>query len=117
MPTPGQELSVQYSQFPCTWNPSESTFVEHQGLGSPSLVVHLSDNLPLKINGKTQFPQPDVEFEDGDVDGVGADVVDDVFVDTVEEGEDVDAEESKGAHVFKSGICSSSQLTKCETSA
>ena len=79
-------------------------------MGSPSLVVHLSDNLPLKMNGKTQFPQPDV-------DGVGADVVDDVFVDTVVEGEDVDAEESKGAHVFKSGICSSSQPTKCETSA
>ena len=85
-------------------------------MGSPSLVVHLSDNLPLKINGKTQFPQP-VEFEDGDVEGVGAIVVNVVFVDTVVEGEDVDAEESKGAHVFKSGICSSSQLTKCETSA
>ena len=81
-------------------------------MGSPSLVVHLSDNLPLKINGKTQFPQLDVEFEDGDVEGVGADVVDDV-----EEGEDVGAEESNGAHVFKSGICSSSQLIKCETSA
>ena len=80
-------------------------------------MVHLSDNLPLKINGKTQFPQPDVEFEDGDVEGVGADVVVDVFGDTVEEGEDVVAEDSKGAHVFKSGICSSSQPTKCETSA
>ena len=86
-------------------------------MGSPSLVVHLSDNLPLNINGKTQFPQPDVEFEDGDVEGVGAIVVNVVFVDTVEEGDEEVAEDSKGAHVFKSGICSSSQLIKCETSA
>ena len=53
----------------------------------------------------------------GDVEGVGAIVVNVVFVDTVEEGDEVDAEDSNGAHVFKSGICSFSQPTKCETSA
>ena len=56
--TPGQEESRQYSQSPCPeiWTPLESTAVEHHG-ESPSIDVHLSKILLLKIKGKTQLPQ------------------------------------------------------------
>ena len=54
---PGQVESSQYSQLPCIRFPLESTAVAHQGLLSPSIVVHLSLCLCPKMKGKTQFPQ------------------------------------------------------------
>ena len=57
--TPGQLSLVQYSQCPPpdTCTPLESTWVEHQGLGSPSMVVHVVWTRPAKVKGKTQLPQ------------------------------------------------------------
>ena len=50
-----------------------STWVEHHGLGSPSMVVHVVCFRRPNVNGKTQFPQdPDPEAE---VDGAGVVVV------------------------------------------
>ena len=56
---PGQELLEQCSQCPPpdTWLPFSSTFVEHHGVESPSIVVQVSWILPPKTKGKTQFPQ------------------------------------------------------------
>ena len=78
---PGQEGSVQYSYLPPMKPPFASTSVAHQGAESPSMVVHVVCFRPLKVNGKTQFPQvPDPELEvvvTGSVVGagvVGADV-------------------------------------------
>ena len=48
---PGQAGSVQYSQFP-----SQSSVLLHQG-ESPSIEVHLSWILLLKMKGNTQLPQ------------------------------------------------------------
>ena len=45
----------QYPQFPCTWSPLSSVLVEHQGVGSPSMVVQKENFSPLKMKGKTQF--------------------------------------------------------------
>ena len=50
---PGQEAS-QYPQFPWTCTPLASVSVEHQGLGSPSMVVHEVTVFPLNVKGKTQ---------------------------------------------------------------
>jgi len=47
---------VQYSYFPWTNAPEESTSVAHQG-ESPSMVVQVVCFRPPKVNGKTQFPQ------------------------------------------------------------
>ena len=57
--TPGQDGSSQYSQFPppLTWTPLSSTKVEHQGLASPSILVHVVCRRPAKVKGKTQLPQ------------------------------------------------------------
>ena len=61
---PGQDGSVQYSNFPLKKAPFASTSVAHQGAESPSMVVHVLCFLPLKVNGKTQLPQvPDPELE------------------------------------------------------
>jgi len=77
--TPGQSL-WQYSQLPATWLPEVSTWVEHQGVASPSIVVQvLWIRLP-NLNGKTQFPQFPVEGGGG---GGGEGVVDPVVVDVV----------------------------------
>ena len=62
---PGQEESVQYSNFPSTSAPEESTSVAHQG-ESPSMVVHVVCFRPPKVNGKTQFPHvPDPDPDPG----------------------------------------------------
>ena len=50
---PEQEAS-QCPQFPCTWTPLASVWVEHQGFGSPSIVVQLVRDWPPKMKGKTQ---------------------------------------------------------------
>ena len=54
--SPGHEESVQYSYFPWTIAPEESTSVAHQG-ESPSMVVHVVCTRPPKVNGNTQLPQ------------------------------------------------------------
>ena len=46
---------MQYSYFPWTNVPEESTSVAHQG-ESPSMVVQVVCFRPPKVNGKTQFP-------------------------------------------------------------
>ena len=46
---------MQYSYFPWTKAPEESTSVAHQG-ESPSMVVQVVCFRPPKVNGKTQFP-------------------------------------------------------------
>ena len=52
---PGQEAS-QYPQAstPETWSPFSSTWVEHQGFVSPSMVVQPEMVSPPKLKGKTQ---------------------------------------------------------------
>ena len=64
--SPGQEGSVQYSYFPWTKVPEESTSVAHQG-ESPSMVVQVVCFRPPKVNGKTQFPHvPDPDVDPGE---------------------------------------------------
>ena len=83
--TPGQSGS-QYSHVP-EKTPFSSTSFGHQGVASPSIVVQVVWTLPLKMKGKTQFPQPIVVGAgdgagdgrgdgtgDGTGDGDGADV-------------------------------------------
>ena len=38
----------------------ELTLVEHQGVESPSMVVHVVWIRPANMKGNTQFPQPEV---------------------------------------------------------
>ena len=49
----------QYSQCPppITCSPFSSTRVEHQGVGSPSIVVQPVCSTFMNVNGKTQLPQ------------------------------------------------------------
>ena len=55
---------MQYSYFPWTKAPEESTSVAHQG-ESPSMVVQVVCFRPAKVNGKTQFPHvPDPDPEE-----------------------------------------------------
>ena len=75
--TPGQLSLVQYSQCPPpdTCTPLASTWVEHQGFGSPSMVVHVVWTRPPKVKGKTQLPhevEPPEPLPGAEV--VGADV-------------------------------------------
>ena len=74
--SPGHEESVQYSYFPWTITPEESTSVAHQG-ESPSMVVHVVCFRRPNVNGKTQFPQDPVPDPDpeAEVDGAGVVVV------------------------------------------
>ena len=64
---------MQYSYFPWTNVPEESTSVAHQG-ESPSMVVQVVCFRPPKVNGKTQFPHVPDPDSDPDPDP-GADVV------------------------------------------
>ena len=57
---------MQYSYFPWTKVPEESTSVAHQG-ESPSMVVQVVCFRPPKVNGKTQFPHvPDPDVDPGE---------------------------------------------------
>ena len=90
---PGHDESEQCSHWPV-----HSKEVEHQGVESPSIVVHLSCILFPYINGKTQFPQDPLEgVVEGDGVGVGAGV-------GVVTGEGVVAEVDIGGQVFNPGI-------------
>jgi len=52
------QLASQYPQYPEMWSLLGSVFVEHQGLESPSMVVHFEWETPAKLKGKTQA-EPD----------------------------------------------------------
>ena len=69
----------QYSQCPppITCSPFSSTRVEHQGVGSPSIVVQPVCSTFMNVNGKTQLPQE--ELPESVVVVVGPDVVVVVF--------------------------------------
>ena len=70
----------QYSQCPppITCTPFSSTRVEHQGVGSPSIVVQPVCSTFMNVNGKTQLPQEELP-EPVVVVVVGPDVVVVVF--------------------------------------
>ena len=95
--TPGQLSLVQYSQCPPpdTCTPLESTWVEHQGLGSPSMVVQVVWTRPAKVKGKTQLPQEPVVVVSG--------VIVVVVVDKDVGGPDPDPPPELVSHVQDSG--------------
>ena len=65
---------MQYSYFPWTKVPEESTSVAHQG-ESPSMVVQVVCFRPAKVNGKTQFPHVPDPDPGAELDVVGGVVV------------------------------------------